>query len=78
MIFSGLMSLCLPVSLCPCLPVSLSVSPCLWQVLATFDRGLEQLRSCGVRLLRLRPAASMAPARLHALRSSLIEGLIVL
>jgi hypothetical protein len=47
------------------------------QVLATFDRALDQLRSCSVRLLRLSCAETMEPERLSTLRNSLIEGLIV-
>lgn len=49
-----------------------------WMVMTTFDRDMEQLRSCSLRLLRFNPVDSMEPERLAALRSSLIEGLIVL
>jgi hypothetical protein len=51
---------------------------CAVQVMATFDGALEQLRAVSLRLLRLAPAASMRPERLHLLRHRLIEGLIVL
>ena len=47
------------------------------QVMATFDRELQQLRACSLRLLRLLPSATMTEARLRALRTCLIEGLIV-
>ena len=46
--------------------------------MTTFDRDMQQLRSCSVRLLRFAPAPSMESECLAALRSSLIEGLIVL
>lgn len=49
-----------------------------WMVMVTFDRHLEQLRSCSLRLLALSPAPDMQESRLNFLRNTLIEGLIVL
>jgi hypothetical protein len=49
-----------------------------WEVLISFDRNLEQLRSASIRVNRLKTAETMEEERLELLRRTFIEGLIVL
>mmetsp|Transcript_2096 Transcript_2096/g.3264 ORF Transcript_2096/g.3264 Transcript_2096/m.3264 type:complete len:243 (+) Transcript_2096:46-774(+) len=49
-----------------------------WEIVISFDKQLEQLRSATLRIVRLTTADTMDPAHLKYLRHKLIEGLIVI
>lgn len=49
-----------------------------WEVMVTFDKNMEQLCACAIRILRLFTSPSMEPDMLHHLRNHLIEGLIII
>eukprot|EP00604_Paraphysomonas_vestita_P003978 CAMPEP_0174824254 /NCGR_PEP_ID=MMETSP1107-20130205/32305_1 /TAXON_ID=36770 /ORGANISM="Paraphysomonas vestita, Strain GFlagA" /LENGTH=94 /DNA_ID=CAMNT_0016050617 /DNA_START=505 /DNA_END=789 /DNA_ORIENTATION=+ len=49
-----------------------------WEVLISFDRDLDQLRSATIRIIKLTAAETIDPEYLASLRRTFIEGLIVL